>query len=75
MVISFGTVTHEGTLGRHLYRRVVCGEVSEIDSSRSMGFKFNSCIPFFFGEAHNVIIPEKKEEGKSASVRLTCSKC
>lgn len=75
MVISFGTVTHEGTLGRHLHRRVEHGEVSETDSSRSIGFQFISLIPFFFGGIHNVLIPVKKEEGKSASVRLTCSKC
>lgn len=47
MVISFGTVTHEGTLGRHLHRRVEHGEVPETDSSRSIGFQFSSLIPFF----------------------------
>lgn len=54
MVISFGTVTHEGTLGRHLHRRVEHGEVSETDSSRSIGFQFSSLIPFFWWDTQCV---------------------
>lgn len=52
MVISFGTVTHERTLGRRLHRRVVCGEVSEIDSSRSINSV--SASHFFFFVQHTM---------------------